>query len=84
MAKKLVLENFSLWHGLICIEYLLLLIYSGGGAVSGTFNWVVILEKGIAPLSQTQIFSNLQPDDLNLWNFMLRLFDLTELTVWNM
>ena len=38
----------------------------GGGAVSGTFNWVVILEKGIAPLSQTQIFSNLQPDDLNL------------------
>ena len=43
--------------------------------------------KGIESLKQNQIFKltiSLEPDVVNLWYFKLRLFDLTELIVWNM
>ena len=40
-------------------------------------NWVYATNSHFStPIS-------LQPDDVNLWYFKLRLFDLTELIVWN-
>ena len=36
--------------------------------------------KGIESLAQTQIFKPLEPDFVNLWYFIFRIFDITEFT----
>ena len=41
------------------------------------------LGKGIESLPQTQIFQSIQAYGVNLWNFKLRLVDLTKFIVWN-
>ncbi len=45
--------------------------------VSKQRNWVFATKSNILkPIS-------LQPDGVNLWHFKLRLFDITEVIVWN-
>ena len=88
VAEILGLEHWSLWQKIISLRILVRKIKTAGATRHKvvpviSYKFYHALKTGIEFLPPTQFFWSLQPHGANLWYFKHVVFDLTEITVWN-